>query len=488
MSLRDRVTTGVTWSAVERLGQVGCAFVVQVVLARLLLPEQFGLIAMVAVFVAISNAVVDSGFANALIQKKVLNDADISTAWLFNLGMGLFSAGLLWLAAPVIAGFYAQAELIAIVRWLSLSLVLGAIGGVQNALLTRKMAFRSIALSSMPSTLISGILGIVMANAGCGVWALVGQLLSQQALRSLFLWLASDWRPRLHFSATSFTEMFHYGSRLAISGVLDQGFRNLYVLVIGKFFLPVDVGYFQRAQSLQQLPATNVQAIMGRVLFPLFSGMQDDPVRLRRAMRLSLQGTSFLIFPSMALLAALATPLVTVLLGEKWLPVVPLLQPLCLVGALYPWHAANLNLLKALGRSDAFLRLEVIKKVLIVVNIAITFRFGVLTMIYGMMISSVIGLAINVWYSKRLLNYGLGLQCRDVFRTILLGGGVGVVAAGVISAVDLHPLWLLLLGGSIGLLVWLAGVRLLDSALRTQIIEQLTRILPGSTHWVRHCL
>lgn len=479
MALREKAVAGVFWGAVERFGQTGCAFLVQLVLARLLLPEQFGLIAMVAVFVALANAVVDSGFANAIVQKSDLSEADRTTALVFNIIMGVVMGGVLWLSAPRIAGFYDNSELIPVVRWLSLSLVLGSFGGVHAALLTREMAFRKTALASVPATLLSGVVGITMALSGMGVWSLVGQTLTQQAARSLLLWWASRWRPQQGFSADSFRSMFPYGSRLALSSMLDQGFQNAYVLVIGKLFTPADVGFYQRAKSLQQLPVANIYSILGRVLFSLFSELQSEPERLRRVMRRALQLGSLAIFIPMAALAALAEPLVVFLIGEKWLPTVPMLRPLCVLGALYPLHAINLNLLKALGYSDKFLRLEIIKKALVVVNIALTYRMGVQPMIYGMIVASFLGLGINTYYARHYVGYGLYLQIRDVARIMALSVTVFLGMWGMTKLVSLPAGTMLLIGGATGLLIILCGLRLMRREVREEISYGLTRALPA---------
>lgn len=268
-SLREKATSGIVWSAFERFGQQGCAFVVQLVLARLLAPAEFGLIAMVSVFMAISMAIVDCGFGRALIQKEELSESDTSTIFYFNLFSAVLVSFALYLCAPLIAGFYEEPQLTSIVRWLSLSLILGSAGLVHNSLLNRSLEFKQLFKASLPATILSGVVGVVMALMGHGVWALVGQVLSDRVLRSILVWRISGWTPQLIFDWSSLREMFPYGARLAVSSVLDQGFRNIYVLVIGKVFTPVEVGYFQRARAFQQLPVANFQSILSRVAFPL---------------------------------------------------------------------------------------------------------------------------------------------------------------------------------------------------------------------------
>ena len=478
MSLRDRAASGIFWSAFERFGQQGCAFLVQLVLARLLLPEQFGLIAMVTVFVTISNVLIDAGFSRALVQRKDVTDSDISTVFFFNLLVSIVLAVTLLYVAPTVAAFYEQAQLTEILRFLSCGLILAAFGATHRSLLSRQLQFKKLFWVSFPSTIVSGAIGIALALQDYGVWALVGQALSMQFVSSLFLWFQSGWRPSLVFDLKCLKEMFPYGSRLALSSLLDQGFANIYVLVIGKSFAPVDVGFFQRARSFQQLPVQNMQAILGRVTFPLFSKLQDDPPRMKRGMRKAIQIVSLFVFSGMGLLAAIAEPMVVTLIGDKWLPCVPYLQALCVVGAMYPIHAMNLNLLASVGRSDLFLRLEVIKKVLVVLNISLTFQIGVQAMIYGMIVTSLVGMYINTHYTKRLIDYSLFEQLKNVLRNALLGTCVlfsAYLAGGLIIDNALLDLLVRLFAGG---LVFCLGIRFLESSLKSELGQMLLR-LPG---------
>lgn len=435
-SLRKKVTSGLFWSTVERVSQQGCVFLVQVILARLLEPAQFGLIAMVSVFVIISSAVIESGLGNALVQKQDANDTDRSTVFWFNLFAAVAMVVILWLFAPQVAEFYGQPELSDVLRVLGLSLVIGAVGNVHSSLLRRTLQFRKLFWVSTPSTLISGGIGIALALQGFGVWALVGQALSQSTIRTLSLWLQSGWRPQLVFDWSSMRKLLPFGARLAASSILDRGFQNLYVLVIGKVFTPVDVGYFQRAFAFQQLPARNLNEVIGGIAFPVLSALQHEPARLRRVLSKSLHLTALLSFSGMAVLAAIARPLITVLLGEKWLPCVPMLQLLCVAGALYPLHAGNLSLLKALGRADLFLRLEVIKKILTLANILVTWRFGIQVMICGMVVTSLIGFGINTYYTRKFIDFGMGRQLRHILPMIILAF---VLAGSLFGLLQLLP-------------------------------------------------
>lgn len=478
-SLHNKATTAFAWSAFERFGQLGCAFIVQIVLARLLAPELFGLIAMVAVFITISNALIDAGFSKALIQRKQLTDLDVTSVFYFNLSAAILMASFLYAIAPAIAQFYASEELISIVRLLSVSLIFSGLGAVHQAKLSREMQFKKLFYASFPATLCSGILGVLMALLGYGVWALVAQTLLLKSMVTVLLWKYSGWGPSLAFDFRSIREMFPYASRLAASGVLDAVFSNAYVLVIGKVFNPIEVGLFQRARSFQQLPAENIQMIVSRVTFPLFASVQDDPVRMRRGMRKTIFLVSLLLLPGMALLAAIAEPMILLLIGEKWLASVPYLQLLCIIGALYPLHAMNVNLLAAIGRSDLFLRLEVIKKSLMVVNIFITYRFGVQVMICGMIVTSCMSLMINTFFTKRFLDYGLCEQIKDLRPIIILTLSVFAGAYCLSLELELPPFLLLCTQCLLAGIQCLVALKFFNSFMKDEISKLLERLPMG---------
>lgn len=475
ISLRHRATSGLLWSALERFGQQGCSFVVQLVLARLLAPEEFGLIAMVAVFVSIGTMLADAGFSRALIQCKEVSDTDLSTVFYFNLAGAVVFAFVLGVSAPSIAAFYQVEQLALILKVLGAALVLDSIGAVHRTLLTRDLLFKSLFLASLPATLVSGGIGIVMAATGYGVWALVFQSLSMKLFNSLFLWRQSGWLPSMVFSFASLRALFPYGSRLAVSGVIDSIFNNLYVLVIGKLFPPSQVGYFQRARAFQMLPVHNIQMVLGRVCFPLFSAMQGEPERMKRGVSIAIQLSCLLVFAGMALLAAISEDLILLLIGEPWLPCVPYLKWLCVAGAIYPLHAMNLNVLAALGRADLVLRLDIIKKLFLVANIILTVRYGIIYMVYGMVVVSFLGLWVNTHYTSKLIAYDVGQQVADVVPQILISGAVFVAAilgrAGMGGS--LLGLFLSMLAGA---MVMGLGLRFIRETLKYEFLQVLN-------HW-----
>ena len=426
--LKNKTLRGLFWSFFERMGQQGIQFVISIILARLLMPEEFGLIAMLAIFIAVAQAFVDSGFGQALIQKQNASHVDECSIFYFNILLGFLMAGCLCLAAPWIAAFYETPILIPLTRVLSLNLVIGAFGIVQRTLLTKRIDFKTQMKVGMIATVLSGSIGVTMAYRGFGVWSLVAQSLSSNLFRTALLWLFHRWRPAWAFSIASLRSMFSFGSKLLFSGLIATIFDNLYLIVIGKMFSAGALGFYSRAKGIQQLPVTSISGSVGRVTFPIFSSIQDDKARLKRGVRKALTTLAMVNFPMMIGLAVVAKPLVLVLLTDKWLPCVPYLQLLCAVGILYPLHAINLNVLKAQGRSDLFLRLSVLKKTLVVVSIVSTYRFGIEALILGQFTTNIIGYFMNCHYTGILIKYSVWEQLRDLSPYL---GVAGVMGAGV---------------------------------------------------------
>ncbi|VVS95290.1 lipopolysaccharide biosynthesis protein [Desulfoluna spongiiphila] len=413
--LKQKTVAALFWSASERFSQQGIQFIITIILARLLAPEEFGLIAMLTIFMAIAQSFIDSGFGQALIQKQDVTHIDECSIFYFNIFVGILAAVCLCLAAPWIAIFYNQPLLTPLTYALSLNLIINSFGLVQTTLLTRHIDFKTQLKVSMIATAISGVFGITMAYNGFGVWSLVAQSLSSNFFRTVLLWFFNTWRPSLVFSFTSLRGMFAFGSRLLAAGLLNTFFVNIYLVVIGKLFSPVSLGYYTRAKGVQQLPTCTLSVIISRVTFPVFSSMQNDKPRLKSGARKALTMLVMINFPIMIGLAIVAKPLVLVLLTEKWLPCVTYLQLLCVVGMLYPLHVINLNVLTAQGRSDLFFRLEILKKILVTLSIGITYRWGIEAMLWGQIITSIIAYYVNAYYTRKLLDYSIFEQIYDVF-------------------------------------------------------------------------
>ena len=426
--LKNKTLHALFWSFLERFGQQGIQFIISIILARLLLPEQFGLIAMLIIFMAIAQSFIDSGFGQALIQKQDATHIDECSIFYFNILVGFIAAGLLCLTAPWIAGFYNQPLLVPLTCVLSLNMIINAFGLVQTTLLTKQIDFKTQLKVSVIATAISGTIGVSMALNGFGVWSLVAQSLSSNLFRTALLWLFNTWRPLLAFSFVSLLGMFTFSSRLLASGLLETVFQNIYLVVIGKLFSPADLGFYSRAQRLQQLPVSNTSTIISRVTFPVFSSVQDDKPRLKRGVRKALTMLVMINFPIMIGLAIVAKPLVLLLLTEKWAPCIPYLQLLCVVGMLYPLHVINLNILLAQGRSDLFFRLEILKKILVVIAISVTYRWGITAMIYGQIVTSCFAYLLNSYYTGKMLNYPITEQIKDLIPSLalasIMGGGI----------------------------------------------------------------
>jgi teichuronic acid exporter len=419
-SLKQKTTKALLWSSVERFSAKGLQFIVGIILARLLLPSDYGLIGMITIFLAISQTFVDSGFSNALIQKKDRNETDYSTVFFFNIGVGLFSYMILFFCAPLIANFFNSPELTSLTRVIGINVFITSLTVVQVAKLTISLDFKTQVKASFPSIIIGGTVGIIMAYKGYGVWALVIQSLVISGLNTLFLWLFSKWIPKAVFSKTSFKQLFSFGSKLLVTGLLNTIFINIYLIVIGKLFSAKQLGFYTRALQLQKFPSENITGIMQRVSFPVLSSLQDDNKKLETTFRLFIRLSVFVIFPLMIGLAVVSEPLIRLILTDKWMPVVPLLQLLCIVGMLYPLHAINLNILYVKGRSDLVLKLEVIKKILISIAILVTFSFGVKALVIGQIFTSIFAFFINTYYSGKMVNYSTWKQIKDIIPIVLI--------------------------------------------------------------------
>ena len=426
--LKSRTLHGLFWSFFDRTGQQGIQFIISIILARLLAPEEFGLVAMLAVFMAIAQAFVGGGFGAALIHKADTGHVDECSVFYFNILVGFLAAGVLCLAAPGIAAFYKRPILVPLTRALSLNLIINSFGIIQSTLLTKRLDFKAQMKISLMAAFFSGLIGVSMAYRGYGVWSLVAQSLSSTFLQTLLLWVFFPWRPVWAFSVASLRGMFPFGSKLLCASVIATLFDNMYQLVIGKVFSAADLGFYQRAKGFQQLPVDNITSSVWRVTFPVFSSVKDDKARLKRGVRKALTTMAMVNFPLMIGLAIVAKPLVHVLLTDKWAPCVPYLQLLCMAGLLYPLHAININVLTSQGRTDLNLRIAILKDFLRVALLAVTFRFGIAAIIYGQIAQSVLCYFVNTYYTAVLIRYSVWEQILDLSPYL---GTAGVMGVGV---------------------------------------------------------
>jgi len=413
-NLKSKTKKGLAWSMIERFATQGVQFLFGIILARLLSPDDYGIIAMPLVFLAIAQCLIDSGFSTALIRKPDLTEDDLSTAFYFNICVGVICYTILFFTSPLIADFYNTPILSDLLKVTALATLFNPLCAVQQAILTRKIDFRTQAVVSLSGAVVSGIIGLVMAFNGFGVWSLVFQQVGGYAIRTSLLWILGRWKPQRRWSWESFHYLWGFGSKMLGSGLLDTTFNNIYPIVIGKFFSAGDLGNYTRAHQFATLPSSNMTGVLQRVTFPVLSTIQNEEERLQRNYRKILKLSAFLIFPLMLMLSAIADPLVRVLLTDKWEGAIILLQIMCFSMMWYPIHAINLNLLMVKGRSDLFFRLEIVKKVVGVSIMCITIPHGIIWMVSGNIVSSMISLIINTYYTGRLIKVGYLKQMGDV--------------------------------------------------------------------------
>ena len=480
MSLKQKTISGLIWSFVDTFAMQGIQFVVGIILARILSPREFGLIGMITVFIAVSQSFIDSGFGSALIRKKDCTQTDYSTVFLFNLIVGIVFFVLLFFSAPAIGSFFNEPELKLIVQVLGLILVIDSLSLIQRTILTKRVDFKLQARISVIASTGSGIIAITMAYNGFGVWSLVVQRLSRQALNSFFLWLWNRWKPAFIFSMNSFKELFGFGSKLLISGLIDTLYCNIYYLIIGKYFSAQDLGFYTRADQFKAFPSQNLNSIIGRVSYPVLSSIQDDIPRLRTNYQKLIRSTMFITFVLMLGMAAVAKPMILTLIGEKWLPSVIYLQMLCFVGMLYPLHALNLNMLMVQGRSDLFLKLEIIKKLLAVPIIIIGIFWGIKMMIAGMMVLTIIAYYINSYWSGRMIGYSFKNQVKDILPSFGLAFIMAIIVFSLGLGLPFKPLWKFLIqvtAGASFILVFVEITRFKDYIfIKSLVLEKIEAI------------
>lgn len=471
-SLKAKTVNGVFWNGINRFSVQGISFVFGIVLARLLSPSDYGLVGMVTVFVAISQAFVNSGFSSALIRKQDRTEVDNSTTFYFNIVVGIVCYFILFLVAPFIANFYNTPILTYIIRVIGLGILLNSLCIVQNALLAIKLDFKTPAKISVIGTIISGIVGVILAYLDYGVWALVVQGLVNSIIGTILLWSYAKWRPKEHFSKNSFKQLFGFGSKMLASGLIDTTYNNIYPIIIGKKFAASDLGLYSRADGWAQLPATSATGIIQGVTFPVLSSIQDDDIRLSNDYRRLLRMAAFIVFPIMIGMAAVADPLIRVLITDKWSDCIVLLQILCFGLMWYPIHAINLNLLQVKGRSDLFLKLEVLKKIIGIVTLFITVPLGILAMCFGRVVTSIISLVLNTYYTGKLLHLGFLKQMLDLLPILLNSIVMGILMELMILNISTNIIKLLV-GVVFGFLYYVISSKILKS----KELSELTSVI-----------
>jgi len=419
-NLKSKTKKGLFWSALERFGTQGISALFAIFLARLLSPEDYGLVALPMVFLSLAQCFVDSGFASALIRKSDLKNEDITTTFYFNIIAGIVCYWILFLTSPLIADFYEAPILSTLLKVSALGMLIGSFCTVQQALLTKEIDFKRQAKISLCASIVGGLIGVTLALLGFGVWALVFQALFAQTVRAILLWRTSKWRPQGKWSNESFHYLWNYGSKMLVSAILDTLYVNINPIVIGKLFSKADLGNFTTANQFAALPSSNLTGVLQRVTFPVLSTIQNDDERLARNYRKILRLSAFIVFPLMMGLSSAGEPFVRVFLGEQWEGCIILLQLACFYMMFYPIHAINLDLLMVKGRSDLFLKLEILKKIMGVAVIVIAIPHGVVVMVASGIVTSILALVINTYYTGKLINVGFFKQMKDLMPIIII--------------------------------------------------------------------
>lgn len=430
-NMKKKVLSGLFWKIMENGGTQGVQFLVSVLLARLLTPAESGQVMLIMIFITIGNVFVQSGFNTSLIQKQEVDDADYSSAFYLSMGIAFILYSLLYISAPVIATFYGQPVFEPVLRVLAVTLFFGAAASVQTAVVSRNMEFRKMCLASLFAAMGSGIIGIFLASRGFGLWALAMQQFFYSFFLMVILGILVAWRPKWLFSVKKARELFSYGWKILCSGLIDTIFTNIYGLLIGKIYNSDMMGQYSRGNQFPALIANNLGAAIQSVMLPAFSACQDDRERVKAMVRRSIVTSSYVIFPMMAGLIAVAEPMVKLLLTDQYLPCVPILRLLCVAYATWPLHVANLQAINAMGKSGIFLKLEIIKKAVGVVALLISIPFGIYTIVAFRAVTDFICTFINAWPNKKLLNYSFFEQWKDVFPSLLLSAVMCAAVYGI---------------------------------------------------------
>lgn len=456
MNQNKQVSKNLFWRFLERCSAQGVALLVSIILARLLDPSLFGIIALVTVFTTILQVFVDSGLGNALIQKKDADDLDFSSVFFFNIFICTILYLLMFLIAPFIAKFYEKPELVAIIRVLSLTILISGVKNVQQAYVSRNMMFKRFFFATLGGTIGAAIVGIAMAYHGFGVWALVAQHLFNLTVDTIILWITVKWRPKMIFSFVRLKSLFSYGWKLLVSKLLDTIYNDLRQLIIGKLYSSADLAQYNQGKKYPQVIVSNINTSIDSVLLPTMSKAQDDPKRVKAMVRRSIKTSTYIMMPLMIGLVVCAEPIVSLLLTEKWLPCVPFLRIFCFAYAFQPIHTANQNAIKAMGRSDLFLKMDLAKKVNEVTLLLATIGFGVMAMAYSLLASTIINSFINAYPNNKLLGYHYFEQIKDMLPQIVLSCVMGILVY-CITLLPLSGLVTLLIQVPMGAAIYLLG-------------------------------
>ncbi len=432
-SLKKKTISGLFWSFSDLILNQGIQFVIQIFLARLLLPEEFGLIGMITVFISISYSIIDCGFTSALIREKDSTQEDYSTVFYFNLFMAVVMYILLYISAPNISKFFNEPMLRSILRILALTLIINSFGLIQKTMLVKKIDFKTQTIINIAASIVSGIIAIGAAYKGFGVWSLVIRTLLMQLIQAVLLCILNKWVPSFTFKIESFKKVFGFGWKMLVSGIIDTLYKNIYYIVIGRWFSAIQLGYYTNAQKLRDIASSSITTSVQKVSYPVLSSIQGNDVKLKSGYKKIIKNAVFITFPVMIGLAIIAEPFIKIVFGEKWIPSIFYFQLLCFSGMLFPLHAINLNILQVKGRSDLFLRLELIKKVISIILIAIVLicKFGIKGLLWLAIIDSLIEYFLDSYYSSEFISYSAKEQLKDIIPIFISVIIMGVITYGI---------------------------------------------------------
>ncbi|WP_026309852.1 lipopolysaccharide biosynthesis protein [Niabella aurantiaca] len=477
MSLRNKTVSGLIWTVMDSMVLRGLSFLATILLARWLGPAQFGLIGMIAVFIAIGTNIADSGMSASLIRTKDAEEADYSTVFILNLVLSSTFYLLIFFAAPYIAAFYHQPIVTKLIRIYGLTFMISAFSAVQLAILESQMKFKQIMKQNMPGTLAGVFTGIFLGYLDCGAWSIIFMYLTTQLVQSAVLWWRSSWRPSFSYSKEKAKYHFGFGYKLMLSGLLNTIFQNIYNIVVGRLYTVKELGYFERSRAFNDYPVSIITTAMNRVSYPLLAGLQGDKQLISAVYRKIMRLTFFITCPLMFGAAAIARPLFHIVLGEQWLPAVPYFQVLCLASIFYPIHAFNLNVFKVYGRSELFLKLEIVKKSIIVIGLFASFRFGVIGLVWSSVICNYLALFINTYYSADMINYPSKQQFLDMLPTILISGLMFLLVYFTFrwQGASFSPLAQILSGITLCIFIYLGFNKLIHAEPLSYLVETIKR-------------
>lgn len=478
MSLKKKGIQGVKWTLLESLIIQGLALITTIILTRLLVPEDFGLIAIIMVFLVVSRAIIEGGLGVSLIQDQKADKTDYSTVFIANLGISLLLYPLIYFSAPYVASFYEDERITMVLRILSLGLLVSAMSSIQRNVLLKELAFKKLTLLRLPGVLIGSIVGIYCAYTGLGYWSLVVKELVTKILDAIMLWFRSDWKPQLVFNTVKFKAHFNYGYKLMLTSILNSVFSEIYALIIGKMFSITTLGYYNRANKFMKLPRNLLITVITKPTFPLMSKIKGDKEKIAGLYRQMIRGMFFFVAPTFVILAVIGQPLFQLLLTDKWMPSVEYFQILCLGAMLYPIQNLNLNIFKVYGRTDLTLKLALLKKLVVLVVVLIGFLAGMKALLWGIVASSYLSFFINTWYSRRMIDYGSLDQLKDLsytFFTVALSGIIGYLLVGYFEA--LHGVVSIFITTSVMVLFYLISSNLVKNPGLKDFIYLATPIL-----------